>query len=103
MARLRPPPADPDESTRRAIAGDARGSTFRLRPAGASRSRAPVAEHGRTATPTATSRTHTVKAGETPSLIARKYGVKVDALMAANPKLDPRRMQVGQALIIPAP
>jgi tetratricopeptide (TPR) repeat protein len=54
-------------------------------------------------TPTATSRTHTVKAGETPGFIARKYGVKVDALMTANPKLDPRRLQVGQTLIIPGP
>jgi LysM repeat protein len=54
-------------------------------------------------TPTATSRTHTVKAGETLGIIARKYGVKVDALMTANPKLDPRRLQVGQTLIIPAP
>jgi nucleoid-associated protein YgaU len=54
-------------------------------------------------TSAATSRTHTVKAGETPGFIARKYGVKVDALMAANPKLDPRRLQVGQTLIVPAP
>ena len=54
-------------------------------------------------TPTASQRTHTVKAGETPSLIARKYGVKVEALMLANPRLDPRRLQVGQALVIPAP
>jgi LysM repeat protein len=36
-------------------------------------------------------------------LIARKYGVKLEALNAANPKLDPRRLQVGQALIIPPP
>ena len=55
------------------------------------------------ATPAAASRTHTVKAGETPGFIARKYGVKVDALMTANPKLDPRRLQVGQTLIIPGP
>jgi tetratricopeptide (TPR) repeat protein len=54
-------------------------------------------------TPAATSRTHTIKMGETPVFIARKYGVKVDALMAANPKLDPRRLQVGRTLIIPAP
>ena len=54
-------------------------------------------------TPAATSRTHVVKAGETPGFIARKYGVKVDALMTANPKLDPRRLQVGQTLIIPPP
>ena len=59
-------------------------------------SRAPV-------TPAATSRTHTVKGGETPAFIARKYGVKVEALLAANPKLDPRRMHVGQTVIIPAP
>jgi LysM repeat protein len=46
-------------------------------------------------------RTHTVKSGETASLIARKYGVKLAALMAANPSLDPRRLRVGQALRIP--
>ncbi len=47
------------------------------------------------------SRTHVVKAGETPTSIARKYGVRLDALQAANPRLDPRRMQVGQTLNIP--
>src|SRR5581483_2943329 len=46
-------------------------------------------------------RTHTVKSGETPSLIARRYGVKLEALMAANPNLEPRRLRVGQALRIP--
>ncbi len=46
-------------------------------------------------------RNHTVKPGETPSMIARKYGVKLDALLAANPRLDPRRMRVGQSLVIP--
>ena len=34
-------------------------------------------------------------------MIARKYGVKVEALMAANPGLDPRRLRVGQTLTIP--
>jgi len=51
--------------------------------------------------PPAAARTHTVKAGETPSLIARKYAVKLDALMAANPSLDARRLRVGQVLKIP--
>jgi LysM repeat protein len=46
-------------------------------------------------------RTHTVRAGETPTLIARQYGIRVEALMAANPRLNPRRMQVGQAVSIP--
>jgi len=46
-------------------------------------------------------RTHTVKSGETPMAIARKYGVKLDMLLAANPKLDPRRLHVGQSVIVP--
>lgn len=47
-------------------------------------------------------RTHTVIAGETPMLIARHYGVKLEALMAANPRLDARRMRVGEAIAIPS-
>ena len=46
--------------------------------------------------------TYSVKAGDTPASIARKYGIKLDSLLAANPGLDPRRMQVGQTLNIPA-
>ena len=46
-------------------------------------------------------RTHTVKAGDTPVSIARQHGVKLDALMAANRGLDPRRMKVGQVISIP--
>jgi len=52
---------------------------------------------------TPTSRTHAVKAGETAGLIARMYGVRVDALLAANPRVDPRRLRVGQSLSIPSP
>ena len=55
------------------------------------------------AAPTASPRTHTVKAGETLNMIARRYGVKLEALMSANPKVDSRRLQVGQALILPGP
>ncbi len=54
-----------------------------------------------TAPTTVATRRHTVKAGETPTTIARQYGVKVDALLAANPRLEPRRMQIGQAVSIP--
>lgn len=54
------------------------------------------------ATGAALSRTHIVKAGENPTVIARKYGVKVDALLAANPGVDPRRLRVGQTLNLPA-
>lgn len=47
-------------------------------------------------------RIHKVQPGETPSSIARKYGVSLEALLAANPGLNPRRMQIGQSLNIPA-
>jgi LysM repeat protein len=60
----------------------------------------------RPAHPTAakeTPRTHTVVAGETAVRIARRYGLPLDALMAANPGLEPRRMRVGQVLNIPSP
>jgi LysM repeat protein len=50
-----------------------------------------------------TPRTHTVVAGETAVRIARRYGLPLDALMAANPGLEPRRMRVGQVLNIPSP
>jgi LysM repeat protein len=42
------------------------------------------------------SRTHTVVARDTLAAIARKYGVSLDALMAANPGLNPKKLHVGQ-------
>jgi LysM repeat protein len=54
--------------------------------------------------PTASAaKTHTVKAGESPYSIAKKYGVKLNLLLAANPNVDPKRLRVGQMLTIPAP
>jgi len=47
-------------------------------------------------------RTHTVAAGETAVGIARKYGVKLNALEAANPDMNPARIRVGQVLNIPS-
>jgi len=48
-------------------------------------------------------KTYVVQKNDTPTAIARKFGVKVDALLAANPGLDPRRLRLGQTLNIPAP
>jgi LysM repeat protein len=45
-------------------------------------------------------RTHTVAQGETLYGIARRYGVTVDALRAAN-RLEGDRVRVGQTLVIP--
>ncbi|HEU5070054.1 MAG TPA: tetratricopeptide repeat protein [Verrucomicrobiae bacterium] len=47
-------------------------------------------------------RTYAVKSGETLTAIAKKYGVRLESLVAANPGLDPRRMKVGQTINIPA-
>ena len=48
-------------------------------------------------------RTHTVAAGETPAAIARKYDVNLNALLAANPGLNPKKLRVGQVINLPPP
>jgi LysM repeat protein len=53
------------------------------------------------AAPTSSRRSHTVKHGENPAVIARKYGISVQALLAANPGLNPRKMRAGQVLNLP--
>lgn len=44
---------------------------------------------------------HRVTRGETLSQIARRYGTSVSALQAANGNINPRRLQIGQPLIVP--
>lgn len=46
---------------------------------------------------------YTILAGETLYGLARRYGIAVQALIAANPGIDPGRLQVGQRICIPAP
>jgi LysM repeat protein len=53
------------------------------------------------ATQTST-RTHKVQPGDTLAAIARKYGVSLDALQAANPQVRPTRLQVGAVVNLPA-
>jgi LysM repeat protein len=53
--------------------------------------------------PVAKPHTHTVAAGETPAAIARKLDLNLDALLAANPGLNPKKLRVGQILNLPAP
>ena len=52
--------------------------------------------------PTSAAATHTVKPGDTPASIARKYGVALNALMSANPGLDPKKLKIGQPITVPA-
>jgi LysM repeat protein len=51
--------------------------------------------------PTVAARTYVVKAGETLSQIADRFGTTVAALEAANRLSDPNSIQIGQQLIIP--
>jgi LysM repeat protein len=63
---------------------------------------APTPIARRPATPAAP-RTHAVAANETEVFIARKFGVKLGALQAANPGVNPNKLHVGQILNIPSP
>lgn len=56
----------------------------------------------RTVAVPASPRTHRVQSGDTLTSIAGKYGIKLAVLQAANPNLNPRKMQVGQSVVIPA-
>lgn len=68
--------------------------------AAGSTSKGAVAPKAAVAKPAAT--THAVKAGETLTSIAKRYGVTTDALMRANGITDPTKLKVGQKLKIPA-
>ena len=48
-----------------------------------------------------TFREHTVARGDTPSGVAKRYGVSLAALYEANPRLRSRHMQPGQRVVIP--
>jgi len=46
-------------------------------------------------------KTYTVRAGDYPSTIAEQCGVELQALLDANPGLDPTNLQIGQELTLP--
>ncbi len=52
------------------------------------------------ATPSGATQTHTVKAGEYPGQIARQYGMTANELLALNNISDPRRLRIGQELMV---
>lgn len=45
---------------------------------------------------------YTVKAGDTLFSIAQSHGISLEALQAANPGVDPKKLQVGQVLKLPS-
>lgn len=72
------------------------GQRLRLHPADA-----PAPPRAAPAPAAAAARTHTVLAGEHLTGIARRYGVTIAAIAAANRIADPSRIYAGQRLAIP--
>ena len=62
----------------------------------------PVPEVSAAPSTPAGTRTYKVKAGDQMIPIAKKFGVTLAALQAANPKVNPNKMQIGTILIIPS-
>jgi len=58
-------------------------------------------EYGPSATPSASTMQHVVKAGESLSTIAAQYGVSVQSLININALTNPSLIRVGQVLVIP--
>jgi len=54
-------------------------------------------------TPRITKRTHIVEPHETLASIARRFGVSVNAMEIANPRVNPKKLKVGQILNLPSP
>lgn len=78
-----------------AFRGDTRSASPGATTGASDRARAAATVASRT-------RTHTVKAGETPFAISRQYRIKLGLLLSANPGLDPKRIRIGQVLNIPS-
>jgi LysM repeat protein len=62
----------------------------------------PVAGAETTAAAAGAAKEYIVVQGDTPAKIAKQHGVSVKDLLAANPGLHPRKLQIKQKLVIPA-
>jgi len=82
--------------------GALRGQVTKIEEAQKARAAAPGGKAG--AAPTGVLNadgTYSVAPGDTLAKIARKFAVKVDAIEAENPGLDPARLKVGQKIHVP--
>jgi Tfp pilus assembly protein FimV len=48
-----------------------------------------------------TGRTYTIRSGDTLAAVAERHDISLDALVAANPDVDPRALVVGQEIRLP--
>ncbi|MGE5551927.1 MAG: LysM peptidoglycan-binding domain-containing protein, partial [Bacteroidota bacterium] len=55
------------------------------------------------APPTCPGFLYTIQAGDTLFALAARFGTTVQAILAANPGLDPNSLQVGRRICIPVP
>ena len=46
---------------------------------------------------------YAIRAGDTLGAIAARFGTSVDAILAANPGIEPLNLQIGQTICIPGP
>jgi len=46
---------------------------------------------------------YTIRAGDTLYALARRYGTSVEAILRANPGIDPNNLRIGQQIIIQRP
>jgi LysM repeat protein len=102
LERLRSAPPPDARTNRTVVQAHGGASNPTVYPSSAGRALANSTVATRTGRLGGATRTHRVQAGETPMAIARRYNVKLDSLLTANPGLNPRRLQVGQNLIIPS-
>lgn len=77
-------------------------ATASMAPAAAETVAAEAPASGAEKAPAGDATKHVVKSGETLGSIARRYGVKQGDLAVANNITDPRKIQPGQELVIPA-
>ncbi len=54
-------------------------------------------------TPSGEESIYNIQSGDTLSKVAKEFGVSLSALMAANPTVNPNRLQIGQPIVIPQP
>jgi LysM repeat protein len=95
-AATNPPPVNPPSGSQALFAAAGRSANPGPTPPANS-----ALSSGGSASAGTPKRSYTVKAGDTPVAIAKHNGLRVDALMAANPGLDARRLRVGQILSLP--
>ncbi|HXI51331.1 MAG TPA: LysM peptidoglycan-binding domain-containing protein, partial [Candidatus Saccharimonadales bacterium] len=99
-----PAPTPTNYAGLRSTAATAPASGDRPRASLASTSSASPASPASASSPSgARGRTHSIAAGETLAAVARRYQVKISALLAANPGLDPKHLRVGQTVTVPTP